>query len=489
MKNPSRNVGLVPFILFLAAFLVYVGVIFKYDVGVFSNNDLMYYYFHTGTWQQYGYAYRFNPLVFFDLTFLYGITHNFIVINLYNIGLNLLLFFLVYRLFDMFSAARRFIILAVLILFPAYFSTWSIIFTEKQSIIFVLASFLCLKNWVKSKNILWIFGFFIWMNVACYMKETNVVFYFFMLFGLFLRVMWKGDFVLSSFVRPLKTIKAMPLEFLIGLSILVFVVQYIIVLNGVRTNPYLNEGRYGEIGTVIKLYWFEFVIMGCCLVSFIKSFTKNPWANLLCFSGLATVLYITAYLHLIPINELEGRTYYIALPIFFVLICWLGHLQSKTSFYIVSMSIVVGSLIQDYKIVQRCESRATQELAEFIGKTDNRGIVFGKSLNYERISLFWSVSWVKAFKQSFPGKNIYFKYFGDFKPKYESIHNYALVNKGSIQPQDYYIVLKKRNGKRSNFIEDMQVLAKYEKENIFENDFYLVYLILGKSNADAGEKI
>lgn len=478
IQKSEQKIGLIPLITFLSSFLLYILVLFRLEVGIFSNNDLMFSHFLTGTWQQYGYVNRFNPLVFLDLTILYGITHNFIIINLYNIAINLLLFFLIYRLFDMFSATKRLVILAVLIFFPAYFSTWSIIFTEKQSIIFVLASLLCLKNWIKNKNSLWIWFFFIWMNIACYVKETNVVFYFFIFVGLFLISIWKGCFTFSSFYHPFKTIKSMPLEFLIGLSILIFAVQYMIVIQGVKTNTYLNAGRVGGIDDIITLYWFEFVIMGCSLISFIKSAARNPLINLLYFSACVTIVYITGYLQIIPTNDLANRPYYIALAASFMLICWLGHLQPKTFFYITAFLIITGSLILDYQFVQNYESRERKELAEFIARTNNRAIVFGESFNYKRVSLFWCASWPRAFKQSFPGKNIYFKFFGHPLVLQETIYHYALVNEKPVYPHDYYIILKKRNGKATNIFKDMQILSKYKTKKVFENDFYQVYLIL-----------
>lgn len=458
-------------IFFAISIMIYAWVVFSLDSGIFSNHDIMHDHFITGTRQQYGFFSRLNPLVFLDLTIVYGVTHNFILINLYVIGLHLFALYLLYRLLDMLSVTKRFWILGIVTLLPSYFWTCHIVFTERLMLIYVTASLLCLRNYLRHKRTGWIFGYLFWANMAIYTKETDLLFYVGLVIVMIAKRIYTEEITLRSFVHPLQTIKQFPIEFLSGLSILFFVIQHTVIIQGIMTNSYLHANRYGSFSEVFDLYKFEIAIIFVSLFFVFLPRNKNAFLKLIYSANLFSVFYILGYLRLVSIGYTSGRTYYIAVPMVFIVCCWLASIKNIKTF-IITVFILCGlSYFQNIKIYEQDVGKSRLEVAKFLADQGEIKVMMGKTFDPRT----WYCScWPIAFKQAYPGRKVVFKSMNChlFATIPETYQTYSLKITDQPEVGDYYLVLK-----NDLIDQDIEVLKNFSYREVLQNKFYILYQI------------
>lgn len=454
----------------IGALLCYIGIIFYTEGGVFSNYDIMHDSFSTGTWQQYGFFRRLNPLVFIDLTILYGITHNWLIINLYVIFISVFSLYMLWRVFDFIPQNRLIWILGLVVLSPVWFWTNHIVFTEKLMLIYICASFICIKNYVQTNNWKWILGFVFWMNVSIYTKETNLIFYMAITAIMMLRQLYKGNFTISSFIHPWRSMRQFPLETIMVLSIFIFVVQHIIIVQGVLWNGYLVR-RMGRWIQLFLLYKFEILVAVIGLVLYLFKCKFSNFNQLIFWAGLATMVYVIGYLRLVAIGYTMDRSYYVFIPSVFIMIAVMASVRNFRIFMFTLMGLMVFAIFADIKIFNQNSSRQTYELADFISSHNNSSFMFGKPhYNYDQTPWFCGC-WPRAMKAFNPNLNLTFKS-AECNPQYFSFKSYALLSQELPESGDYYVVYKDADN-----AQDYELLKNFRKNKVFENKTYEVYQI------------
>jgi len=467
----QEKISLPSGLFFCACIVIHSFSLFYVEGSIFSNVDIMHDGFNTGTWQQYGYLSRLNPLVFLNLTILYGITHNFFVITLYLIVTNLLLMFLLYRLFDMIPASGRLWILGLVMLLPSYFGINNIVFTEREALIYIVSSLLCLKKWVMVKKLHWIGLFLFFANVAIYTKESILLFYVGLVVVSLGVAIYQGTFNVASFGHPLRTIRQFPLEFLIGVTVVIFVLQYVVVIRDVIDNPYLQSSRYGLWPQVWNLYWFEILLIVVSVPFMILSKKSCPLLTLLYWSNLFGIAYIIGYLRLCPTGCFANRTYYVVVPMMFIMICLSGKLYLKRFFYVFAAGVLAVSGWINFEIVSRDIGKDSLEVATYLSKIPHLRV----HLDSNFAKTWWHCFvWPNAFKTAYPSRDVVFKVDECFvyENVAETTKNYGIDVTKNINPGDYYLISKEKD-----YSSDLNKLSDYRCEKAFENNFYLLYRI------------
>ena len=453
--------------------LVYIFILWQTNIGTFSNYDTMAFSFGHGTWQQYGFQRRFNPLVFLDLTFLFGITHHPVVLNFYILCVHALELWLLYKFFDFIKPQRRLILLGLFSVLPSTLWTLPINFTERWMLIEILLSLLCFKNFLKKRCFQSVLGFLFWANVACYVKETCFLFYVMLFICLILWRVYQNDIVPASFLHPVRSIQKMPLEFLLGLSLLFWFIQYIFVCLDFTTNSYLLRRQTDSWG-IIYLYKFELTLTVISLFCVFSQKEVSPFNKLIWMAHILSIFFIFFVLRLTGVDYLYGITYYVYVPMAFILM-GLGCIKKNCVFYFwISLSLFAVFFINK-NIFEHQQGQANLEISEFVKKLHDTNLIIdsypsevwgGKKYEFSYVTIFY-----KAFHDNFSKQNVNVK----FKP-YDTFispiqkDDFILTDKA--EKGDYVLIKKNMDGQ---VVSD--ITAEYPRQKVFENKFYLIYQI------------
>ena len=136
-------------------------------------------------------------------------------------------------------------------LLPGIFWINNIIFPEQNMLLFILLSLIeakkyCLEG-AKKRNF---FAFVIFMNLALYTKEHAILLYLGILIVAILYHVYVENINFKSFIHPFRTIKSMPLEFMMFFSMWLYSTLYMLIMVQSDKNSYIAMGR--EIGRVIN---------------------------------------------------------------------------------------------------------------------------------------------------------------------------------------------------------------------------------------------
>lgn len=433
----------------------------------------MFFSFGQGTWQQYGFSRRFNPLVFLDLTFLFGITHHPVVLNFYILCVHALELWLLYKFFDFIKPQKRLILLGLFSVLPSTLWTLPINFTERWMLIEILLSLLCFKNFLKKRCFQSVLGFLFWANVACYVKETCFLFYVMLFICLILWRIYQNDIVLASFLHPVRSIQKMPLEFLLGLSLLFWFIQYIFVCLDFTTNSYLLD-RQANFLEIICLYKFELVLTLISLFCVFSQKEVSLFNKLILMAHVLSVFFILFILRLTSVDYMYGITYYVYVPMAFILM-GLGCVKKNFVFYFwVSLSLFAGFFINK-EIFEHQQGKFNLEMSEIVKKLHDTNLIVDSSPSYMLGGRKFELAYVKAIYRAFQNEfskqnvNVKFKPYDTFISPIEK-DDFILTDKA--EKGDY--VLIKKNA-QEEVVSD--ITAEYPRQKVFENKFYLIYQI------------
>lgn len=198
------------------SFLLYALNLFSLELSVFGNYDQMVVNnildMRRGL-QPVFTSMRFNPAAGIDHNIIYGITHHYALIGGWVLLKQALCLWLLYRFFVFVPAVRRLFMLAAVNFLPAVFWVNGIVYSEQNTLIFVLLSLTALQKYDGRHGLRQLLWFALWANLAIYTKETNIFVYFGILLYLVLAKVWAGKITLRSFLSPFKTVAGMPAEF------------------------------------------------------------------------------------------------------------------------------------------------------------------------------------------------------------------------------------------------------------------------------------
>ncbi|MFV0627472.1 MAG: hypothetical protein ACK5N8_09030 [Alphaproteobacteria bacterium] len=477
--------------LLILVLIIYSFVICSLEQSLFVNYDLM----NIGTTLAFknGLAadvnhLRFLPLGFFDLNLLYAVSHNLIIFNVYTILKQLLIVCLMYKAFDFIPVTKRLLGMALIFISPSFFWLNNIVFPEQNLIVFVLLSFMALKNFSKTNNYIYLWCFVLCVNFAIYIKETTILLYFGILICSFLYNLARDNFGFNDLIHPFKTIRKFPLEYMILVSIVVFYTLFYLMTDQ-GTNIY-TEVHKRSLLFVLNIYKYELVVCIFALLFFIKNIIKKDFhespiiigGTLL--GGMLISFIIVFYYSLIsfPVH----KTYYLLLPTLFSLMYLVKEIKNVRSFALLYILLFSSSLAINYNFFIKEEGKDNAALAELISQ---------KIENDKEISLYFIVKnpleiWYiecmsSGLKYYFPNANItiYTKYvprINEIKEKFfeinkqmkkdnEQLFEYLMQNEHKFNP------ISKINVDMVEKLIRLGVYHQYKQKDNYEIGDYVIY--------------
>ena len=356
--------------------LTYVAYyMFSNENNLFENYDLM--AFNTTRTLFLGLVASFDftriaPFASWEMSFLYAITQNFILIKVFVFLQIVLIAYLAYCFFDNISPARRLFAIAILMITPAMISTSSIIFPERDLLVAILLSLICAKNYVKSSLPKWAGAFLFFLNIAIYTKESAVFFYFGILATSLLYNIWCEKITLKNLLKPWKLINAMPLEFLICISLALFSLIYFLLIS--LSSGYATQNQV-SLATSISHYKAELILLIVTIIYLAVDVCKKacPKTNPLFSYGmvvaaLSVTVGIIFVAKLVPQSpHLAPHTYYMLLAVFPCLFYLFISAKDLVLLRIMAAVFVVYAMIVNSASIENRVGRYYREVAEFIG--------------------------------------------------------------------------------------------------------------------------
>lgn len=421
---------------------------------------------------------RFAPLAFWEMNILYAISHNYHILNIFIIAQVIMIAVLLYIFFDFITVNKRLIYIATCIISPSFFFINNWIFAERDIIMLILISFIFLKKFSITKSYRYIWYYILFMNFAIYTKENIILFY----FGI-LAYMLLYKISLKDFLHPIQSIKKMPIEFLMFISMLSYALLHLFIVNNITNNLYL-EKRLFETFTILNFYKLEIFICLIGLYFLIKNKPNYLINDAILFGCISTILFQIFIFKLMPIADLFYRTYYMVVPFIFGLGYTIENLKNNKVLYLLLAFIISYSVAYNHKYIPKEQGKYYHEIANFID--DNL-------LSEEPINLFISenseeyvllvATWSSAYKYYFPNHKITFKnpfsQYNDedkqlalkiYQTRKNILHN-MVIEETPIKG-DFYIV--KKTDKLQN---DLNIISQIKHQKIYENQLFYIFEI------------
>lgn len=485
IKDKNHRIGLY-FCFFVL--LIYTAVMYLLENSLFNNHDLMSYnttlIFLNGQISAYDKD-RFTPLAFWDNNLVYAITHNYNLINVWMLAKQILIAFLLYRFLDFISVGKRLFGIGIILFLPALFWINNIIFPEQNMLIFMIASLMAIKKFSLTGKKRYLAWFVFFMNLAIYSKESAILFY----GGIFVTSLLYNVFIekinLSSFLHPFKSIKQMPLEFLMFLSMLFFSTFYMAITEKADQNRYVLMGQ-SNISELLALYKIELSLAIMAMIVFIvrtvqKRIKTNPMFNDgLMFGALFVIGGIVFYFRLLPIStHVYFKSYYLVIAAIFLSVYLLINISVKKEIFLGGILLLMVSSWTNVDNFSREQGGWYREAIEYLvsnaqeEKTLN--IFLAKHIEYN----LWTVeAWSSALRYYFPQYKIVIK-----SPLIEKESEKAyqrndfifhpLLHEEELSVGDYY-VLKKNYFWRK----DLDAIAHKKSLMVYENEAFQIFKIL-----------
>ena len=301
------------------------------------------------------------------------------------------------------------------------------------------------------------------------------MFYVMLFICLILWRIYQNDIVLASFLHPVRSIQKMPLEFLLGLSLLFWFIQYIFVCLDFTTNSYLLD-RQANFLEIICLYKFELTLTVISLFCVFSQKEVSLFNKLILMAHVLSVFFILFILRLISVDYMYGITYYVYVPIAFILM-GLGCVKKNFVFYFwISLSLFAVLLINK-EIFKHHQGQFNLEMSEFVKKLHDTNLIVDSSASYVLGGRKFELAYVKAFYRAF--QNDFLKQ--NVKIKFEPSDDFLfpeeeddLILIDKVEKGDYVLIKKNAQEK---VVSDITV--SYPRQKVFENKFYLIYQITG----------
>lgn len=451
----------------IIAFFLYVINVFSLDGTVFNAYDTMnidnLHNMMRGVKPVFA-SVRFTPIASIDHNIVYAITQNYRVIDCWIVIKQAICLFLLYKFYDFVPVERRLFVLSAITLIPAVFWVNNIIFSEQNTLIFILCSFMCLKRYNQGKSAAMLFAFAVFANLAVYTKESNILLYAGILMFFVLRRIFREEIVLKSFLSPLKTLAAMPVEYLLFCNMLVFSIFYLLTRDLLTDGVYLTH-NHRKILELLQIYWLELAVNLAALFLFVIQMPKAGnllQKGIICGSALIS-FFIVFYFQIGGYPDYH-KTWYLYLPAVFCTGYFFSYLGKK-AFLLFFVPFVICSVYKDYQIGNLEEGKSRHELADYIISQGSETSWFVDKAN---VSDSWKFECFNAaLKYVYPSGELVFKTNHDFRPVMGTTNDsFFMTVKSEKAAKDDYVIVHKN---------DITCFSDKNMSLIYENDFYQVY--------------
>ena len=390
--------------------------------SLFENYDLM--AINTTRSMRFGLVASFDyirviPLASWYLSTLYAVTQNIIVIKAFVLLQTMLMVWALYAFFNYIPVVKRSIMIALLLITPTVLQTANIIFPERDMVIVLMLGLICARKYVLSHKVKWAAAFIFFLNVAMYTKETCITFYFGVLLTSIVYNVLIGKIDLNNVIRPWQIIKFMPLEFLMGLSLLGYLITYTSLQSG--DNFYVSANQQPLLEQLIN-YRMETIVLlialGMALYQMIKNYNtdKNPFLSSgLLIGALCSGLLVVVILRLSPSTpHLVGRSYYMLVSMIFAWAYLFEKISNKLVLGALSAVVLIYSLAMNinYKLAEK--GPYYRDVAEFMADnstTSKPTAIFLQEGPYATKILWqWIVeTWATSYRYYFNDRVFLFK--------------------------------------------------------------------------------
>lgn len=299
--------------------------------------------------------------------------------------------------------------------------------------------------------------------------------------------------------ESVKFIKAVPVEFLMFISALLWFVFYYAATPLLSNNRYLMT-HYFEMPVLLKIYALELAIFVIALWLFAIKVYKNKFSDMCLMmegsllASLLLVVYVVFVIKIAPSQDYP-ESYYLYLPAVFCTFYIFDNIKQKTLQYMLAALIFVISLYENYDFFINMQGAARHELVEFIASKAplKQGIDYNnypQGSSYMQLdafllerqnkpmtihffsrqkidTVFWKTTgWKVSLHQLLPDRNIVLK-MDEFYKQF-LIGGYAGLEFSyeAAVPGDYIIINKIYDGNLPRL-----------RTLVFENDVYAVYVV------------
>ncbi len=474
----SRNNVLATIFLILSL-SIYIIVVFAGEQSLFNNFDLMnaatVEAMSRGNWSIFK-TIRFTPLAGFDNNLIYAITNNFYIINVYIVVKQIICIILMYIFFNFIPVTKRIIMIALINIVPSVFVVNNVIYQEQNLLIFILLSMIFLRKYICLGKSIYLLYFTLFANFAIYVKETTILFYLGLVIFLILEAVLSEKINIKSFIKPINTIKTMPIEYMLILTMAIYYFSYVMMVEDSSEN-YIATHK-NDIWQLIEYNFLELIITIVAICCFIKKNIKKQQKNINVFCegsliGSLLIIYAIVFKFSIAPFPDEYKTYYLYLPTVFCTAYIFANIKNKWIISLIFIVIFSLSLYKNYNNFIQEEGKYRRQLAEFIitESKKNNDIELFWYLPYTFSHKWWFFTgWNAAIKYYYPDGNIVFKTNFDgrneFLPKGQI--NYELRTVMYPQINDYFVIHK---------IDALGYNFDKQYNKVYENNFYMVYHI------------
>lgn len=366
----------------IALLAVMAGIVFTevyiltLENSLFENYDLM--AINTTRTMRYGLVASFDyirviPLGSWYLSSLYAITQNIIIIKIFVLFQTMLAAWALSAFFNYIPVARKLWMIAILLVMPTLLQTANIIFPERDMIIALMLGLIFARKYCRTHQIRWAAAFLLFVNIAFYTKETCIIFYFGIVLTSLIYNIVAQKIVMKSLLKPWKIIQIMPLEFLLGLSLLGYTVIFSMMQNG--TNFYLSANTQ-TLMQQLETYRLELILMGLAmgiaiyrLIKFYSEKNNPMFRSGLLVGAVCTAIMVVAVFKLSPSTpHLAGKSYYMLTSTIFVLAYIFEYLKSKKTVGILCAILLIYSILTDIAFHQQNKGIYYREVAEYMAE-------------------------------------------------------------------------------------------------------------------------
>lgn len=373
------------------SFLLYALNLFSLELSVFGNYDQMVVNnildMRRGL-QPVFTSMRFNPAAGIDHNIIYGITHHYALIGGWVLLKQALCLWLLYRFFVFVSAARRLFMLAAVNFLPAVFWVNGIVYSEQNTLIFVLLSLTALQKYDGRHGLRQLLWFALWANLAIYTKEINIFVYFGIFLYLVLAKVWAEKITLRSFLSPFKTVTGMPAEYILFWSMLLFSAGYLLLSDLLTGGAYVRHHQQ-ELPTLLAVNAVELCLAAAALVVFVRrvlcrGFEETGAVAEGVLSGCLIIVYYVVFHLQIACFPDRYKTWYMYLPSVFCTAYLFINVKDRRLLAAFFVPLMLWSAWLNFWIRKQEEGAERRELAEFITSVANEQVSFfvsGKDSN------------------------------------------------------------------------------------------------------------
>ena len=412
--KPCGRAYVLAFVAVTLSFLLYAANVLSLNLSIFNNYDQM---VANNVWDMTEgtrpviNSMRLNPIAGIDHNIIYGITHNYAVITFWVILKQLLCLLMLYKVFDFISPVKRLYMLAIINFLPTVFWVNSIVYSEQNTLMFILAGFYFLRKWENRHSFWTLLGFLICVNCAIYTKESNILFY----FGLFaFSVLYKifaEEITLKSFLSPVKTVRGMPIEYLLFVSMVIFSVYYFLLRDMLTDGAYVRHHQKDVI-YLLKVNALDLLLCFVAVSVFVFKLIKKREVSLLneglALGGIIVAVYIVFYLKIACFPD-TYKSWYMYLSSVFLTYYLFNNLKSQGLIVFCSILVFFSCLI-NWDIRNKEEGTQREELAKYMASEAQESIYTNFYFEIENGDELWKAECLNsALKFVYPDKKIRFK--------------------------------------------------------------------------------